>query len=140
VLWLCPVEHGCDVRDRRDQLLWTLLWMRLCEPESACVTHFSPATSEKTYSRGVRKFLHFIVGLNLVRRCLPRRACSYTTVFSCCGTLNPSIIPASQFAPVFVEEEDDHLKCYGHGSAETRHTSINEEFVYRASLQKMSKS
>jgi hypothetical protein len=47
--------------------------------------------------------------------------------------LNPSIIPASPFAPVFVEEDDDHLKCYGHGSAETRHTSINEEFVYRAS-------
>jgi hypothetical protein len=49
--------------------------------------------------------------------------------------LNPSIIPAPQFAPVFVED-DGHLhilKFYGDGRRRRGHTSINEEFVYRAS-------
>jgi hypothetical protein len=67
LLWLHLLVRGFDVGDRRDQLLWTLYWLRVYAPESACVTHFRPTPTEKTYRAAVKKFVGFIANLNLVR-------------------------------------------------------------------------
>lgn len=66
LLWLHLCLRGFDVGNRRDQLLWTLYWLRVYAPESACVTHFRPTPSEKTFRAAVKKFVGFIASVNFV--------------------------------------------------------------------------
>lgn len=67
LLWLHLCVREFDVGTRRDQLLWALYWLRIYAPESACVTHFQPSPTEKTYREAVKKFVGFIANLKLVR-------------------------------------------------------------------------
>jgi hypothetical protein len=67
LLWLHLCVREFDVGTRRDQLLWALYWLRIYAPESACVTHFQPSPTEKTYREAIKKFVGFIANLKLVR-------------------------------------------------------------------------
>lgn len=105
LLWLHLSVRGFDVGSRRDQLLWTLFWLRVYAPESACVTHFRPTPTEKTYRAAVKKFVGFIANINFVRLIFEHTAC--------CEVEKTALVTSTSVADLF-------RNCRSAGSADSK--------------------